>query len=374
MDTCDVLVVGGGPGGSACAAALSAAGRDVLIVDRADFPRDKVCAGWITPQVIDEVRFDPDEYGRTRTLQPITGFQVGVIGERRTARIDYGRPVSFGIRRCEFDTYLLRRSGARLRLGTPVSSIRRVRDRWIVDDAIETPIIVGAGGHFCPVARLLNPAADRVAVVAAREIEFPLDDETGACDVAGAAPELYFSEDFKGYGWCFRKGQFLNVGFGRLAGSALPAETNAFVDFLRRIGRITMDAANWRWRGHAYRLAGSPGRRIAADGVLLVGDAAGVAYPQSGEGIRPAIESGLLAATAILDANRDYRAERLAPYASMLRARFAPAPLARLLGRLTPSRVPAVLGRWLIDRPWFVREVVLDRWFLHARTPAVAAR
>jgi flavin-dependent dehydrogenase len=366
------VVVGGGPAGSACAAVLRAAGRDVIVVDRAAFPRDKVCAGWITPQVIDELRFDSEDYRRTRTFQPITGFRVGIIGARGTARVEYGRPVSFGIRRCEFDHYLLGRSGARLRLGAPVSSIRRDGDRWTIDGAISAPMLVGAGGHFCPVARLLNAEDDRGPLVVAQEVEVPLDPDASDCRIAGETPELYFCDDFSGYGWCFRKGDFLNVGFGRIAGTALPAATKAFVDFLCRAGRLAADPQQqWRWRGHAYLLAGPSGRRLVDSGVLLAGDAAGIAYPQSGEGIRPAIESGLLAAASILAANGDYRASRLAPYAARLRARFAAPPLARLLAHAIPARVPAAAGRWLLNRGWFVREVVLDRWFLHARTPAV---
>ena len=56
MITCDSLIVGGGPAGSACAGRLRAGGLDVLVLDRKTFPRDKTCAGWITPQVIDELR------------------------------------------------------------------------------------------------------------------------------------------------------------------------------------------------------------------------------------------------------------------------------------------------------------------------------
>jgi flavin-dependent dehydrogenase len=61
MDTCDVLIVGGGPAGSACAWALHRAGVDTVVMDRATFPRDKVCAGWITRQVIAELDLDTDE-------------------------------------------------------------------------------------------------------------------------------------------------------------------------------------------------------------------------------------------------------------------------------------------------------------------------
>ena len=56
VDTCDVVIVGGGPAGSACAWRLRQAGLEVVVIDKAIFPRDKVCAGWITPQVLDDLR------------------------------------------------------------------------------------------------------------------------------------------------------------------------------------------------------------------------------------------------------------------------------------------------------------------------------
>ena len=80
MMTCDVLIVGGGPAGSTCAWRLRQAGLDVMVVDLATFPRDKVCAGWITPQVVTELCLDTQAYARRRTFQPIIGFRVGLIG------------------------------------------------------------------------------------------------------------------------------------------------------------------------------------------------------------------------------------------------------------------------------------------------------
>ncbi len=62
MNTCDVVIVGGGPAGSTCAAVLCQAGLDVLIIDKAVFPRDKVCGGWITVQVVEELGLDVEAY------------------------------------------------------------------------------------------------------------------------------------------------------------------------------------------------------------------------------------------------------------------------------------------------------------------------
>ena len=107
-----------------------------MVLDRARFPRDKVCAGWITPAVVEALDLDlaATVQGRTFSrLQRVSHRTHRIGGEVETS---YDRPVSFGIRRCEFDTYLLERSGARLRLGTPVAAIRRDGPRWIVNDAI----------------------------------------------------------------------------------------------------------------------------------------------------------------------------------------------------------------------------------------------
>src|SRR5262245_56970319 len=136
METCDVLVVGGGPAGSTCAWKLRQAGADVLVIDQATFPRDKLCAGWITPPVIDTLQLDTEGYAAQRTFQPITGFRTGVIGSSRDVRTGYDAPVSYGIRRCEFDDYLLRRSRARVREGTPVKTIVRQNGRWLINGDI----------------------------------------------------------------------------------------------------------------------------------------------------------------------------------------------------------------------------------------------
>src|SRR5262245_34657379 len=91
MERCEILVIGGGPAGSACAWRLCNAGRDVVVLDAAAFPRDKVCAGWITPQVVQDLRLDVADYARGRTLQPITGFRTGLIGRDGDVETVYDR-------------------------------------------------------------------------------------------------------------------------------------------------------------------------------------------------------------------------------------------------------------------------------------------
>lgn len=370
METCDVLIVGGGPGGSACARKLRDGGANVVVLDKRRFPRDKTCAGWITPQVVEALRIDLDEYGRHRVMQPITGFRSGLI-DGSEIHTEYGKTVSYGIRRCEFDHYLLDRSGVRCRLGEPVVSISRRNDRWIVNDELAASVVVGAGGHFCPVARLLGARVkSKFSVVAAQEAEFPLKPAEGArCRIQPEVPEVFFCRDLKGYGWCFRKGPYLNIGLGRVDKERISAHVESFCRFLRRRDKIGFDVAA-PFHGHAYQLYERNLPTLVGDGMLLVGDAAGLAYPQSGEGIRPAIESGLIAADVIIQAAGRYDRDALQPYCQRVISRLGKPRSPGIAGWLPNSWMQAI-GAQLLCTRWFSRRVVLDRWFLHSQQPTM---
>jgi geranylgeranyl reductase family protein len=365
MQSCDALIVGAGPAGSSCARTLARAGLDVLVLDRARFPRDKVCAGWITPPVLTALDIAPSDYAATgRVLQEIRGFRTGLIGGSTIPTI-YGRIVSYGIRRCEFDQFLLERSGARVRQGTPVVSLRRTNGGWTIDDEFRAPVIVGAGGHFCPVAKWLGRDARAASLVVAKEAEFRLK-RPDRCTVAGDVPELLFCPDLEGYGWFFRKGDYLNVGIGRRRTHRFAEAARAFEAFVRRAGEQGGETTG-AWRGHAYVLAGGATRPPVDDGVLLAGDAAGLAYAESGEGIRTAVESGIAAAEVILAAGGRYDRETLAPYVDRVGAAAARRSGSRLLAALPAAWMQAAARR-LLRSPSFTRLVVLDRWFLRTST------
>jgi geranylgeranyl reductase family protein len=374
MDSCDLLIVGGGPAGSACAWKAVRGGLQTLVLDKSQFPRHKVCGGWITPAVLEELEIDPRRYAAGRTLQPITGFRTSCI-DSREVEIVYGKPISYGIRRCEFDEYLLRRSGARLQLGASLTSLERSAGEWIVNGEIRARMVIGAGGHFCPVARFLGADARKETAVVAQEAEFEMDARgRDACAIREELPELYFCRDMRGYGWCFRKGDYLNVGLGRLDAHGLPKHVANFVGFLKAKRKIGFDLPS-PMLGHAYLLLRDMRHKIVDDGVLLTGDAAGVAYSQSGEGIRPAIESGLMAADAVLAANGNYTTEQLKLYQSRLQSRFGNprGDWATEVGRRLPVGMLETISRHLLANRWFSRYVVLDRWFLHAVLPLLGA-
>jgi len=373
MGGCDALIVGGGPAGSTCARVLRQAGWRVIVLDRARFPRDKVCAGWVTPGVFRLLDLEPAGYRATGlTIQEISGFRTSVMGDS-SIETRYPRVISYAIRRCEFDDFLLARSGAEVLHGTPLASLERRGDLWVANGSISARVVVGAGGHFCPVARYLrsggsgeysrpDPPSVRerdpdVRPVVAKEAEFKL--EQADSNVAGDTPELFFCRDLEGYGWCVRKGDYLNIGLGRRDRGDLNVHVQHFVAFLER-HVLARRASRVRWRGHAYLASGTGRRPLIGDAVLVVGDAAGLAYPESGEGIKPAVESGRLAAETLIAARGRAGLDVLKPYEAALRRRYPavhPTPDA-LAGAMK------ALGRGLMRSPLFTRRIVIDRWFL----------
>lgn len=377
MERFDAIVIGGGPSGSTCAWQLRRAGLEVAVIDKQDFPRDKVCAGWVTPAVVETLQLDLDDYrAGGRVLQPIRSFRTGNVAGRMV-ETHYDEVASYGIRRFEFDDYLLRRSGAHLITGHPVKRFERNADNlWQIDDVAEAPVLVGAGGHFCPVARQVLGAkvGSSEQIVAAHEIEFEMTDAQRAdCQVAGEMPEIFFCEDLRGYGWVFRKGDVLNVGLGREDNHNIAAQVREFCDWLSERGRLPPDMPS-KFKGHAYILHGHSYRAVSGDGVVLIGDSIGLAYDRSGEGIRPAVESAVMAAEIIIEANGAFDANTFADYEARLEARFGKRGTDRPPPAWLPEGLRRAVATQLLGTSWFSRRLVLDDWFLHRRQPPLPAR
>ncbi|HSP98828.1 MAG TPA: NAD(P)/FAD-dependent oxidoreductase [Candidatus Dormibacteraeota bacterium] len=374
MRSVDAVIIGGGPAGSTAAWALRRQGADVLVWDRKPFPRDKICAGWITPHVVAALQLDLDEYAAGgRTCQPIRGFQVSRQGDRE-ARVRYPDVVSYGIRRCEFDHYLLSRSAARQRLGEPVRSLVRRDGAWIVNDEVRAPVILGAGGHFCPLAQQLGARLGHgEPVIAAQEAEFAIPAGRGDYRIEPDLPEIFFTRDLRGYGWVFRKGDHINIGLGRQGNEKLAEHVTDFVAWLAARGTVPATLGG-KLRGHPYLLYGQAPRPLSGEGALLIGDAAGLAYPKSGEGIRPAVESALLAAHTVAGAGGRLDAAARGGYERAVVERFGPRQSSPTVLDLIPAWMLAGLAGRLFGRPWFARRVVLDDWFFHASQAPLAAQ
>jgi flavin-dependent dehydrogenase len=371
------MIVGAGPGGSTCARALAGAGLDVQLFDKQVFPRIKPCAGWVTPAVVQRLGLDLDDYRQHLTLQPIMGFSTGTIGGRPLVT-RYACPISYGIRRLEFDDYLLRRSGVACQFES-VRRIVRERDRWVINDAVAAPLLVGAGGHFCPVSRHVRGQLARPegpveskrlseVVVVAQEAEFPMTAEQLKIKSFDAeVPEIFFCNDFAGYGWCFRKGEFLNIGLGRTSPENLTGHLKDFCRFLSDRHHVDLTDLPGGVRGHAYRLYADQKPLLSHEGVVLIGDAAGLAHPRSGEGILPAVISAQLAAGVIASNFPDVSAQTLTEYDHQLESELGRVPNLRSLDWL-PLSWARFAAQQLMKSSWFARHVVLDNWFLNRKS------
>ncbi len=356
----DAIVVGGGPAGSTVAWRLARGGRRVLVLDAARFPRVKLCAGWVTHAVLADLELDPAAY--PHTIQPFDTVTLAVGATTHATHWDH--VASFGIVRREFDAFLLdraRAAGAVVRDGVRVRDV--VHDGGRVSLTAEgerhaAPVVVGAGGHQCPVARALGDVHPAEDVVVTQESETPV----GAARLRTltphyGVPELLAEPDFHGYGWYFTKGDYLNVGIGAQGGLRIGERLARLLATLRADGRLPADVALTPFRGHAYAVRRMRPRRVCGPGFVLVGDGAGLARDLSGEGIGPAVRSARLAADAILGGRADDYGERID--AAFGRPRGL---LSRLASRVSERTISAV-ARHVCSRPWTRRRLVLEGAF-----------
>lgn len=290
----DVLIIGGGPAGSACAWRLRQNGANCLVLDGQAFPRFKPCAGWVTPELLRDLRLSAADYP-----PGIMTFRVFDVALRE---LRFRMPTyQHAIRRIEFDHFLLQRSGAPLVQHT-VHTISRQDGGYAIDGEYFARFLVGAGGTHCPVSRQLFQAQeprDKGSLVVAQEDEFYYPARDERC-------RLWFLQNrLPGYAWYVPKANgWLNVGVGGMAeqlkanGDSLKRHWNLLTEQLEKAG-LVRDYA-YKPSGHSYYLR--RGRaELRRDNAFIAGDSAGLATRDMGEGIHPAVQSGLRAADAILN-------------------------------------------------------------------------
>ena len=286
----DVIVVGAGPAGSTAARECASLGLDVLIVDKAEFPRDKPCGGGVTWRASELLPFD-----LTPVIERmIFGINVSV---RRSKGFTRRSPqtITFLTQRSHLDAFLLEKAveaGAVLREGSPVQGIERFEDHVVVrtsGEVFEGRALVAADGANGPTSRMAGVDVQPVHDLALEgnitpKGEFPKEWE----DVLG----LDFGSPPGGYGWIFPKGDHLNIGIGgwNYLGPSLRARLKHLVRFY---GYDPEEM--WGLRGHHLPLLSST-RPLVDGNMLIVGDAGGLLDPITGEGIYAAIWSGQVAA------------------------------------------------------------------------------
>jgi len=340
----DVLVVGAGPGGSSTAYHLAEQGVDVVMVDKASFPREKVCGDGLTPRgvrAIEEMGIDPADPGFTRVDGLRTYGVDGVV-------IDLEWPVLQGFPRTglvrtrfEFDDLLAQRAvkaGATFLQRT--EAVHPIMEgAWVVGGTIKNgdgrevraKFVVaadGASSRFAGQAGVRRDETRPLGIAARRYYRLPRPQQT-VLEAFVNLPDDATGGVMAGYGWIFPLADgTVNVGAGLL---------NSFTRFKEVSARKLLDQfvaqlpAEW---GVTEENATSPvlsgpipmgmnRQPLAVPGMLLVGDAGGVTNPFNGEGIAYAVETGQLAAELIADALHTGRPAIAQMYPLVLRERYA---------------------------------------------------
>lgn len=305
----DVIVVGAGPGGSSAATFLARQGFSVLLLDKADFPRDKVCGDGLTPQAIcwlDVLGCVEEVLSQTNSC--ITSADVYVNGEHVLAG-SFPQDTAYPgfctlLERRKLDDLLARNAVAR---GAVFKPRHRVRELFWREDRIVVEAASGCGSVRFGGKLLIG--ADGASSIVSRSIgNVPRHGTTAVClrtyfqgvKVDGSQLKVYFDERFfPGYGWVFvDDGGKANVGLGYATDQNFAAKPDlrrrlqAFVQ--SDLSAMLQDATPLGKPAGWWSCFSRP-KAVVADRVMLVGDAANLADPMNGGGIHKAMESAYLA-------------------------------------------------------------------------------
>ncbi|WP_240355332.1 menaquinone reductase [Mycobacterium bourgelatii] len=312
----DVVVVGAGPAGSAAAAWAARAGRDVLVVDSAGFPRDKACGDGLTPRAIAEMeRLGLGDWlaGRIRHR----GLRMSGFGGE--VEIEWPGPsfpaYSSAVARLELDDRIRKvaeDSGARMLLGTKAVGVHHDSSRRVVSlvlaDGTEVSLrqLIVADGARSSLGRKLGRRWHQETVygVAARGYLTTThgDDPWLTSHLELRSPD---GAVLPGYGWIFPLGDGeVNIGVGALSTTKRPADL-ALKPLINYYTDLRRD--EWGFTGQPRAVAsallpmGGAVSGVAGPNWMLIGDAAACVNPLNGEGIDYGLETGRLAAE-LLDA------------------------------------------------------------------------
>ena len=289
-DIYDAIIVGGGPGGGTAAYFLGEARQHVLVLEKESLPRYKPCGGGVSARLLEQFPF---------SFEPVIESRVKAISYnlgKHTVTIPLPARSMRMVMRDSFDAHILSHARVEVRSGVTVQKVEEKENQVVVETKeggyFESRYLIAADGANSVVARSLGLRRGKV-LAAAIEVEAPAPPEVLArfADI----PMFIFGEVRLGYLWVFPKSDHLSIGIG-----ALHPKPGELQTTLRRVMTplgITLDGLPMHGHPLPIYINHEP---IATRRTLLVGDAAGLVDPFSGEGIRFAIKSGRLAAEAIL--------------------------------------------------------------------------
>jgi geranylgeranyl reductase family protein len=289
MKIWDAIIVGAGPAGCAAAYDLARAGREVLLLDRASFPRQKACAGGLTLKAVQALRYPIEPVIRQRVSRMRVEHEgrPPVVLRRRS-------PYCFMTVRQELDDYCFRQTvaaGPRFQRIHAISTITEDPSgvTLVVDgQSIKARFLVGADGVHSQVRQLTGGGAGWFWRAFALEATVPLANATDQDLVFDFAPVR------NGYGWIFPKGDHVNIGLYSYASDEKIDRTRLAAYIGNRYGDSSAADVLGQFAGF-----GAARHEVGATRIFLAGDAGGFVDPLTGEGIYFAIASGQATAQAI---------------------------------------------------------------------------
>lgn len=326
----DVIIVGAGPGGSAAALVLADSGLRVAMLDKAIFPRDKVCGDFVAGHGIRVLKeISSNAYERLLAFPDKAANRSTVLFIGRSKPIEFfWKQRSYTIRRADFDNLLVEEMLAKGKTdffpGHAVKKIERTTQGFALKCQngvqFEAKLLIGADGAHSVVARqLANFQVDREHYGGSVRAYF-----TGVKNIEASANEVYIHKHvIPGYFWVFPVGpDSANVGLGMHSRHIMKHKVDLkklFYDFIKShpVLQTKLGEANMEGDLQGFGLPFySKQHRIHGDGYMLIGDAASLIDPSNGEGIMLAIMSGKLAAMQAISAfeKNDFSAATLAPY------------------------------------------------------------
>ena len=366
----DAIVVGAGPGGATTSTLLARQGKKVLVLDQSDWPRDKICGDGISGKSMDAIK----ELGledKLRANESLGSWGVtfsGPYGDE--VSIPFGKQIAgkiapgFVCTREVFDKVLFDasvESGADVRIKTTVTNLLKEGNKVVgvryktpekqVREA-RAPIVIGADGAYSVVARELGmDQLDEKHYVAAVRAYF--EGVSGFSD--GNFIELHFVDEvIPGYFWIFPLGNGkANVGVGMLSSEIKKRDVKLkpLLDEMIKLPKFAerfKDAKQMTPTKGWGLPVGSKPRTMSGDGWMLIGDAASLIDPFTGEGIGNAMVTGMMAAEWI------DKAEKANDYSAAFFATYEKEVLDLLTNEFRLSHMLQKLGRW----KWLLNTVI----------------
>jgi geranylgeranyl reductase family protein len=349
MERFDVAVVGAGPAGATTAYRLARARARVLLVDTARFPRDKPCGGGLTMRAVRQLPFSVEPVVEDRITRARCRLRYGPVIERESAQV-----LCLMTQRRRLDAFLVERAveaGADFRDGVRVT-IESEQELHVDGEPVQVEALIGADGANGITARTLGLGGGIVNGVAL-EGNLPYDELPP--DSWRGMLVLELATVPGGYGWIFPKGDHVNVGVGGWGeeGPRLREHLRVLCEHygieLRQLAEL---------RGHRLPMR-RPQTTLARGRALLVGDAAGVLDPVSGDGIYEALVTARLATDhtlALLEGDTDH----LESYDTAVRRQLDPLSSAGWGAKKALDRFPrAVFTVMRLPFTWGVLEKLM---------------